>query len=189
VSRAFLSAAAALALAACGAQPGNDGSYGNARIVSLEHAIDSAEVTGRETYWKIRMGDGDGADAYRFSPPPRQGSVFTFMLVPDDPARSFTVDLVRPEDDSVIGGFTSGPEARYYAWEVDGDFYLRLRTAETGPEVLAWLGVRSLEGRPVGWTPRQAPAGSDARPDDYWASAENFEDRDLVVPLPLDDNN
>jgi hypothetical protein len=104
--------------------------------------------------------------------------MLAILAAPLDRANELTVELLR-DDDSVIGGFTTDDKTVRYLWPVDGEFYLRLRADGDAPEFLAMIGVRSIEGRPIGWTPADS--------DD--AVAENSSKKEkagpLIVALPL----
>ena len=144
-----------LALAACGRA--DEGSREAAVEISLTSPIDHPDATGREAFWTVRIGDGDAADAYTLNPPPQEGTVLALMVAPEDRANALALELVRP-DDSVAARFETTPDTVRFVWPVQGEVFLRLLADGDAPAFDALIGVRSIEGRPLGWQPAPVEA-------------------------------
>jgi hypothetical protein len=170
----------ALGLAACACSGTDEGALSAAAEIALTTRIANPDVSGREAFWTVRMGDGDVADAYTLSPAPPQGAVLAILASPTDRTRTLTVEIVRPDDEgTVVATFRTSDKAVRFLWPVDGAFFLRLRAPADAPAFDALIGLRSIEGRPPGWKP-PAPSPAGAR------AAEEVPDAGpLVVPLPL----
>ena len=166
-----------LSVAACA--PVDEGSRAAAVVMPLTGQIDDPDATGRETFWNVRMGSGDAVDTYTLDPPPPEGAILALLLAPEDRANTLTLELVRP-DDSVAARFETTSDTVRFIWPVDGEAFLILLADGDAPAFDALIGVRSIEGRPIGWQPRPE------EPPDV-ESEERGEVPALVVPLPLQD--
>ena len=166
-----------LAVAACA--PTNDGSRAAAVVIPLTSPIDDPDAAGREAFWSVRMGGGDAADAYTLDPPPPQGAILTLLVAPEDRANALTLELVRP-DDSIAARFDTTLDTVRFVWAVQGEVFLRLLADGDAPAFDALVGVRAIEGRPIGWRPRPVDAPRATRED-------TGDVPPLVVPLPLPD--
>ena len=166
-----------LSVAACA--PVDEGSRAAAVVMPLTGQIDDPDATGRETFWNVRMGSGDAVDTYTLDPPPPEGAILALLLAPEDRANTLTLELVRP-DDSVAARFETTSDTVRFIWSVDGEAFLILLADGDAPAFDALIGVRSIEGRPIGWQPRPE------EPPDV-ESEERGEVPALVVPLPLQD--
>jgi len=145
--------------------------------ISLTTPIDDPDASGREAFWGVELGGGDGEDLYQLDPPPAPGAMLTLLAAPEDRSRSMTVELVAA-DGSVAARFDTTPDAVRFVWPVREAVSLRMRADASGPAFDAVIGVRSIEGRPLGWQPKP---GTDV--------AESVDDGGevppLVVALPL----
>jgi hypothetical protein len=167
-----------LALAACA--PADEGSRAAAVEISLSSPIDHPDAAGREAFWNVRMGDGDVADAYTLDPPPPQGAVLALLAVPEDRANTLTLELVRA-DDTVAARFDTTQDTVRFIWTVQEEVFLRLLADGDAPAFDALIGVRSIEGRPIGWRPRPVDTSAE-EPEETLGEVPP-----LVVPLPLRD--
>ncbi len=174
----------ALGLMVCACSSADEGALSGAEEIAMATPIEDPDVSGREAFWTVRMGDGDVVDSYTLSPSPPQGAVLAILASPEDRENRLTVEIVRPdEQETIVAAFQTSDDAVRFLWPVDGEFYVRLRVAEDAPAFDALMGLRSIEGRPPGWTPPRPPvqAGSTG------ATGEDVPDAGpLVVQLPLE---
>lgn len=173
-----------LGLTACACSRVDEGALSAAKEISMAARIANPDVAGREAFWTVRMGGGDVADAYTLSPAPPRGAVLAILASPKDRRNTLSVEIVRPDGNgTVVAAFQTSADAVRFLWPVDGAFFLRLRATKDAPAFDALMGLRSIEGRPPGWTPPPAKdaSGSATGPDEVPDAGP------LVVPLPLTD--